>query len=253
MVPTSRKHSDNSTPMAERLYAEHPDLYDAIQSEWPYDRDIAFALDRFDEHGVAGDRLLEIGCGTGEHTRRFADLGFSVTAIDKHEGMLAAAQSKCDATFRHGALPHFDLDKTYAAAVMLRGVVNHLPPEDLAPSIELLADVLSPGGLLVFDNSPLPPDGNHPGIDIGETPHGPYARIAQHVPTGDNRLDWRSITFSPEGDVIPDRTPMTPFSDDRLTDTCQHAGFEVEHYDGFGQTGTQRGLGEARTVFVCER
>lgn len=239
--------------MTERLYAEYPELYDAIQSEWPYDRDIAFVLDRLEERSLDPDRLLEVGCGTGEHTRRFVDLGFDVTAVDKHAGMLAAAREKCDATFEEDSLPGYDSDDSYDAAVLLRGVINHLPPDALDASLQSLADALADGGLLVFDNSPLPPDGNHPGIDIGETPQGPYARIAQHVPAGDGQLDWRSITFTPDGTVVPDRTPMTPFSDEQIGTACREAGFDVEQFDGFGPTAQPRGLGEKRTVFVCER
>ncbi|HKL30607.1 MAG TPA: class I SAM-dependent methyltransferase, partial [Natrialbaceae archaeon] len=82
--------------MPERLYSEYPALYDAIQSSWDYDRDVAFVEAARERHDVAGDRLLEIGCGTGEHTKRFADAGDDVTAIDPFEGMLSLAREKCD-------------------------------------------------------------------------------------------------------------------------------------------------------------
>ncbi|PSP70746.1 hypothetical protein BRC79_01770 [Halobacteriales archaeon QH_8_67_27] len=35
------------------------------------------------------------------------------------------------------------------------------------------------GGVLVFDNSPLPPDGNDPALAAADTEHGRYARVAQ--------------------------------------------------------------------------
>jgi hypothetical protein len=47
---------------------------------------------------------------------------------------------------------------------------------------------------------PLPPEGNHPGIDIGAADGGDYARIAQHVPVEDGRLDWRAVTFTTDGE-----------------------------------------------------
>jgi ubiquinone/menaquinone biosynthesis C-methylase UbiE len=79
--------------MRDRLYTEYPGLYDAIQSWWDYDRDVAFAEAALERHDVAGDRLLEIGCGTGEHAKRFVEAGYDVTAIDPAAGMLSLERS----------------------------------------------------------------------------------------------------------------------------------------------------------------
>jgi len=83
--------------MRERLYTFHPELYDAIQSDWDYDRDVAFVIDACDRRGVGGNRLLDVGSGTGEHARRFEATGFGVTGVDEYEGMLSLAREKCDA------------------------------------------------------------------------------------------------------------------------------------------------------------
>lgn len=230
--------------MPERLYTDHPDLYDAIQSGWDYERDVSFVEEQLARRGTGGDRLLEIGCGTGEHTRRFVASGFEVTAIDKYEGMLETARAKCDADFRRMALPDISLERAYDAIVMIRGVVNHLPPEDLAPAIDALAVHIADGGTLVFDNSPLPEDGNHPGLDIGTTDRGEYARIAQHVPTGDGRLDWRAVTFTPDGDFFVNSRMMTPFDDGTIATLLDQQGWDIETYDGYGPD-------DRRTVFVA--
>ncbi|VTT87038.1 Methyltransferase [Halorubrum sp. DM2] len=252
--------------MADGLYDERPRLYDAIQSEWAYDRDVDFVRDVLAERGVDPERLLEIGCGTGEHTRRFAARGLDVTAIDVHEGMLDVAREKCDravvgsdradeprgaVAFRHAGLPDPDLGdaEPFDAAVAIRGVVNHLPPSDLDPAIEALRDALRPGGVLVFDNSPLPPAGNRPGLDVGRDADGAveYVRVAHHVPTDDGRLDWRAVTFTPDGDPFVDRRRMTPFSDDRIADALAAAGFDaVSVADGYGPD-------DDRRVFVAVR
>lgn len=109
--------------------------------------------------------------------------------------MLSAARGKCDADFRRAALPGLAVEGEFDAVVAIRGVVNHLPPEDLAPALESLAGCLADSGVLVFDNSPLPPAGNHPALDMGSTERGDYARIAQHVPT--NEHDDRERFFTP--------------------------------------------------------
>lgn len=235
--------------MTDGLYEAHPALYDAIQSEWDYDRDVAFVRDRLAERGVDGDRLLDVGCGTGEHARRFADRGFSVTAIDKHRGMLDRAREKCDGNrsgaidFRETTLPDPDLDGTYDAVVAIRGVINHLPPADLSPALAGLRDRLVDGGVLVFDNSPLPAEGNRPGLDVGTVDGDRYVRVSRHVATADGRLDWRSVTFTPD-EVFTDRRRMTPFSDDEVAAALDAAGFAVRAEDGYGPD-------DDRTVFVA--
>lgn len=227
--------------MIENLYTEYPELYDAIQAEWDYDRDISFVQART---GSATDSsLLEIGCGTGEHTRRFIDEGFDVTGVDPHEGMLDRAREKCTAEFHRGGLPDIPVDGAFDVVVAIRGVINHVSPSELALSLQSMVDCLADGGHLVFDNSPLPPDGNHPALDVGQTEYGDYARIAQMKPAGD-RLDWVSMTFGPGGAFFVDRRKMTPFEDDVLETALSELGLSVETTDGFGPD-------DHRTVFVC--
>lgn len=230
--------------MPENIYTDHPELYDAIQSDWDYDRDVAFVLAVCGRHGVDGTRLLDVGCGTGEHARRFVAEGFDVTAVDEHEGMLSFAREKCDTDVRRAALPDLDVDGRYDVIVAIRGVLNHLPPADLAPAVEALAGRLADGGVLVFDNSPLPPGGNSPAIDVGSTDRGDYARIAQHVATGDGRLDWRSITFAPDGEIVVNSRRMTPFDDGTIAAALEEVGLSVETHDGYGPD-------DHRTVFVA--
>lgn len=232
--------------MGEHLYTDHPDLYDAIQSDWDYDRDMSFVQRAMSRHGDGGSRLLEIGCGTGEHTCRFVDAGFDVTAVDKYEGMLELARTKCDADFRRAALPELPVDGSYDVVVMIRGVVNHLPPADLDPAVATISDRVAEQGILVFDNARLPASGNEPDLDVGTTEQGEYARVAHHAPVADGTLEWREVVFPPDGDCFVNRRSMTPFDDDTVATALAEAGFEVDMFDGYGPD-------DRRTVFVCRR
>lgn len=227
-------------------YTDHPDLYDAVQSEWDYDRDVAFVESVLADHDVDGRHILEVGCGTGEHTRRFVAAGSDVTAVDPAEGMLAAAREKCDAHFHATGLPDLAVEGEFDAAVALRGVVNHLSPADLEPALAAVAARLRHGGVIVFDNSPLPTDGNEPGLDVGTTERGRYVRVAQMQARTDGRLDWVSVVFGPDCEVITTRRPMTPFSDETLADALTDLGFDIETHDGFGPS-------DDRTVFFGVR
>ena len=230
--------------MPERLYTDHPELYDAIQSEWDYDRDIEFLAEALERHGVYGDRLLEVGCGTGEHTRRFVARGFDVTAVDRYEGVLSVARGKCDADFRRAALPDLAVEGAFDAVVAIRGVVNHLPPGELGPAEEALAGRLADGGVLVFDNSPLPTEGNDPALDTGATDRGEYARVAHHAPVDGGRLEWWEVVFGPDGECFLSTREVTPFEDGAVAAALAERGLGVRTHDGYGP-------GDDRTVFVA--
>lgn len=228
--------------MTERLYTDHPDLYDAIQSEWDYERDVSFVLEAAARHDVGPERLLEVGCGTGEHTRRFADRGLAVTGVDRYGGMLRAARGKGDASFLQGALPALPVEGRYDVVVAIRGVVNHLPPSALRPAVRALAARLADGGIVVFDKARLPPDGNEPALDVGTTDSRRYARVARMRPRADGRLAWDSVVFA-DGDCFVTTRPMTAIEDETLEAALEDAGLAVETHDGFGPA-------DDRTVFV---
>lgn len=123
-------------------------------------------------------------------------------------------------------------------------MVNHLPPQDLGPALESIADLVADGGVLVFDNSPLPPEGNHPAIDVGEYEDGTYARIVQMNPTDGGRLSWDAVVFLSSGEFFVDSRPMTPFEDLAVAEALSQQGFRFETRDGFGPD-------DDRTVFVA--
>lgn len=232
--------------MVEQLYSEYPDLYDAIQSEWDYDRDVSFVADKLAAGDLAGTKLLEVGCGTGEHTRRFVDAGFDVTAVEPNEGMRSLARAKTDAAFHSDSLPDFDIDGRYDVIVAIRGVINHLAPSELEGAVETLVAHLASGGVLVFDNSPLPPDGNEAALDIGSSEQGAYARVVQMNSTGDGRLSWDSVVFTSDGEFFIDSYEMTPFEDVTIAAALSQKGLAVDAIDGYGPD-------DHRTVFVARK
>lgn len=232
--------------MGERLYTAYPAVYDAIQAEWDYDRDV-----RVLERGFAAadrpiDRILEVGVGTGEHTRRLERAGYELLGIDKHRGMLTEAQSKTEAALWQAALPALATDTTVDAVVALRGVINHLDPAELHPALSAMHDCLRPGGVCLFDNARLPPDGNELALDVVPTARGDAARFAQHVATGDGTLDWRSVVFLPDGSFFVNRRSMTPFTDEAVVDALGQVGFAVDSVGELELDGN-------RTVFAAER
>jgi 2-polyprenyl-3-methyl-5-hydroxy-6-metoxy-1,4-benzoquinol methylase len=100
---------------------------------------------------VKGTTLLDAGCGTGEYSRSFANLGANVTAIDLSEGALQRAQ-EIDAALGLTGIAYrrcslFDLpDQEYDVVASL-GVLHHTgEPERGFYSV---ASRVRPGGILI--------------------------------------------------------------------------------------------------------
>lgn len=96
-------------------------------------------------------RLLDLGCGTGEHSRFLAAAGFEVTGVDSSAEMLAAAREGVS-----GGNPRFvegDLEEIgvlvgdgFGAALCLGNTVPHLmDPASLGRFLRGLASRLLPG------------------------------------------------------------------------------------------------------------
>jgi SAM-dependent methyltransferase len=113
---------------------------------------------------IEGRRALDLGCGTGRHTRALAAAGACVAALDFTPEMIARGRlmSACDRTHhrvlwvRHAlpqALPF--RDQTFAL-VVLGLVAEHLDHPALAASLKEVARVLGPDGRCLL--SALHPD-----------------------------------------------------------------------------------------------
>jgi len=109
------------------------------------------------EHGLEGEKLLDVACGTGKSFEPLLARGYEVAACDLSPAMLArAAAERPGAALRLAdmralpALGEFDL------ITCLDDALNYLlAPEDLRAAFRGAAARLRPGGLYLFDVNTL--------------------------------------------------------------------------------------------------
>jgi len=78
-------------------YEQFAYLYDELMKDAPYDEWVQFVNEILVKYDVKGaPRLLDLACGTGELSVRFAKEGFQITGVDLSEDMLAVAQAKAE-------------------------------------------------------------------------------------------------------------------------------------------------------------
>jgi SAM-dependent methyltransferase len=106
------------------------------------------------EHGLAGRRLLDVGCGTGNALLPMLERGYDVTGVDISPRMLEVAREKLPEAVALVAadmrslpdLGEFDLVWSVADAV------NYLhSAEELVAAFDGFRRNLAPGGVVVFD------------------------------------------------------------------------------------------------------
>lgn len=146
--------------MAEELtYEELAGHYDRIYHDKPYEQEARRVLDRLEALGAsAGDRLLDVGCGTGNHVQHFVD-SFEVTGVDVSEEMLALARERVpEARLVQGDVTSLDLGETFDAATCLFGVIGYVETwAMLDRAVSNLAAHLEPGAPFVVE-SWIPPE-----------------------------------------------------------------------------------------------
>ncbi|MCH4034850.1 MAG: class I SAM-dependent methyltransferase [Lachnospiraceae bacterium] len=141
-------------------------VYDRFMDEVPYDRWADRIRKNLAHYGVKDDAaerkiLVDLGCGTGQMTRRMADFGYDCIGVDLSEEMLAVA-GNAEAAKPRGILylnqdmRELDLYGCAGQVISCCDSVNYLvTEEDMAAMLRQVEETLLPGGLFVFDFNTL--------------------------------------------------------------------------------------------------
>ena len=147
---------------ADKVTNELAALYSSIASE--YDRKRQFVRAEMQvwaeelriknqELGIKS-RVLEVGCGTGQHASLIAETGSSYTGIDISPAMIELARRQISqAEFVVGDVSHLPFTDASFNAVWAVAVLHHVPSrEKREQALREMARVLQPGGrLYLFD------------------------------------------------------------------------------------------------------
>lgn len=138
-----------------RLRPYDPELYDLTHRGNP--GDVQFYV----RACQSGQRVLELGCGSGRITRSLARAGCRVVGLDNHEGMLAEAQRMAEdlapaaagrLTYTQGDMRSFELDGPFERILIpYNGLYCLLTDQDVAACLATVRRHLAPGGQLILD------------------------------------------------------------------------------------------------------
>ncbi len=96
-----------------------------------------------------GERILDLGCGTGHLAKRITEAGATVVGLDQSESMIAQAkQNYPDLTFVTGDARDFRFDQPFDG-IFSNAVLHWVTPPEQA--VECMARALRQGGRLVLE------------------------------------------------------------------------------------------------------
>jgi len=143
---------------AREAYDALAPAYDEFVGHYEYERWTTTLLGKAVEHGVTGNRLLDIGCGTGLSLVTMVDRGWEVTGCDISPAMLEVAGAKVGerATLLVADMRDLPDLGEFDLVWAINDPFNYLlSPEELVAALEGMRRNLAPDGIALFDLATL--------------------------------------------------------------------------------------------------
>jgi SAM-dependent methyltransferase len=145
--------------MSEVFGREYADAYDDLYRGKNYNEECAL-IDRLLQSYGNGTvrRILDLGCGTGNHVFPLAEKGYKLVGVDRSARMLEAAREKtsvwrgCQTAFYEADIRSFRVEDSFDAALMMFAVLGYqLENRDVLAALRTARRHLESGGILIFD------------------------------------------------------------------------------------------------------
>ena len=136
-------------------YTGFATVYDRYMDNIPYDDWAQNIKKLFEKYNMPMEIVCDLGCGTGQMTRRLKEMGYDMIGIDVSYDMLMEAMSQEDSDgilYLCQDMRSFELYGTVGAVISLCDSMNYLADTDeLLQVCKLANNYLDPKGLFIFD------------------------------------------------------------------------------------------------------
>jgi SAM-dependent methyltransferase len=246
------------------LYSQLARYYDRIYWNKDYDREVEFLVNLFHRQGVTGRKLLEVGCGTGNHTKAFVARGYEVTGVDLSSEVLRVAREKVrrGAKFVRGDMRDLDavVQGEYDAVVCLFSTISYnLTTSDLRKTVSGFHRHTIGRGVVAFDTHFTKKaflDG-YRGEDIFDDGRAIGARLSVSKRSGDVGEISFTYLIKDGGKVITLRDDIHRFGlfdQEEFLEVLEEVGFRPHAYSDWTFRKSRGTAAFKDTVFVgCKR
>lgn len=147
--------------MSEIFGSTYAEAYDLLYHKKNYQAECDLVEQLFETYGEGQSvhRVLDLGCGTGNHALGLAVRGYEVVGVDRSTPMLNLARKKSarfsapgKVTFQQGDIRTVDVGRDFDAVLMMFAVLGYqLENADLLQVFDVARKHLRPRGILIFD------------------------------------------------------------------------------------------------------
>ncbi len=213
-----------------------------LAREWPFlERALAPAPSR---------RLLDLGCGPGEHAAFLADHGFEVVGVDASPSMLETARAHVaspNVRFVFGDLGELDrlVDGRFGAAICLGNTLPSLrTPDELVRVLVALGRRLLDGAMFVAQllnyEKIFAAGQRHLPLTVRPSGDGAlvFVRLMDLLPGGDVYFSPIVLRYRPEGEPMvtvegSERVRVHGWTRPEIDARLKAAGFSAEYFGSF--------------------
>jgi SAM-dependent methyltransferase len=153
-----RDEGENQPRWAEVAYEAIAPVYDAFTAHHDYEAWLSSLLEVLEKHGISGQRLLDVGCGTGKSFIPMLEHGWEVTACDVSPSMVEIAREKVGgrATLAVADMRELPTFGAFDVVWCIDDAVNYLlSVDEMEWALAGMRCNLGAGGLLLFDLNTL--------------------------------------------------------------------------------------------------
>ncbi len=135
-------------------FSANPEIYEVLSSGGKHTRDQVNFLLKLIKKQNLGNKLLDLACGVGRHSRELSLKGFNMTGIDNACEMLKIAKKKDNTTkYFLSDIRNFSVGKKFDMAFCLWSTFNYLSTrEDFENFLNSVYSALKPGGFLILES-----------------------------------------------------------------------------------------------------
>ena len=146
--------------MKQTFGSTYAHAYDLLYLDKDYTAECDFIENIFHRYGDKPiSRVLDLGCGTGNHAFPLASRGYEVVGIERSESMLAQASNKLahastklKLSYRAGDIRSVQLESEFDAVLMMFAVLGYqLENKDVLAALKTARQHVRTGALFIYD------------------------------------------------------------------------------------------------------
>ncbi len=207
-------------------YKEFAKYYDKFYQNKDYEKEVKFLMNFINP----GDKIIDIGCGTGIHASLITEKGYAVDALDLNKEMLDIAKKRLKSSLYLQNILNINIDKKYDVIISMFAVINHLKnTSELEKCLYNMKTILQDFGTIIIDLHNPQSSGSK--VDKFDN----ILRTMKWDYDKQTKIEKSKIIFEIEKEKYEDSHTFRIFTMDEVKECCKKVGLKVikiyENYD----------------------